>query len=214
MDGSSAPITVKSLLDLDFINRFTRDLPADPETTTRPREVTGALYSRVSPTAVAAPRLVAGSPECAALIGLDPAELESEEFAGVFGGNALIPGMDPFAMAYGGHQFGHWAGQLGDGRAINLGEVRGPGGEGWTLQLKGAGMTPYSRRADGLAVLRSSVREFLCSEAMHHLGAPPPAPSAWSPRGPGHAGHVLRRERCWSRARSSAGCPPFVRFGS
>lgn len=172
MGGSSAPITVKSLLDLDFINRFTRDLPADPETTTRPRDVTGALYSRVSPTAVAAPGLVAGSPECAALIGLDPAELGSEEFARVFGGNALVPGMDPFAMAYGGHQFGHWAGQLGDGRAINLGEVRGPEGEGWTLQLKGAGMTPYSRRADGLAVLRSSVREFLCSEAMHHLGVP------------------------------------------
>jgi len=163
---------VKSLLDLDFINRFTRDLPADPETTTRPREVTGALFSRVSPTAVAAPRLVAGSTECAALIGLDPAELEREEFARVFGGNALVPGMDPFAMAYGGHQFGHWAGQLGDGRAINLGELRGPEGEGWTLQLKGAGMTPYSRRADGLAVLRSSVREFLCSEAMHHLGVP------------------------------------------
>ena len=161
-----------SLLDLQFTNRFTRDLPADPESSSRPREVTGALFSRVAPTAVSAPTLVAASPECAELIGLDRAELETGDFARVFGGNALLPGMDPFAMTYGGHQFGHWAGQLGDGRAINLGEVSGPDGAGWTLQLKGAGMTPYSRRADGLAVLRSSVREFLCSEAMHHLGVP------------------------------------------
>ena len=171
-DTQAAHNIVKTLLNLDFQNRFTRDLPADPETTTRPREVTGALYSRVTPTAVAAPKLVAGSRECATLIGLEPSELEGEDFARVFGGNALVPGMDPFAMAYGGHQFGHWAGQLGDGRAINLGELRGPDGAGWTLQLKGAGMTPYSRRADGLAVLRSSVREFLCSEAMFHLGVP------------------------------------------
>ena len=75
-------------------------------------------------------------------------------------------------MAYGGHQFGNWAGQLGDGRAINLGEVIGRDGQHWALQLKGAGATPYSRTADGLAVLRSSIREFLCSEAMHHLGVP------------------------------------------
>jgi len=90
----------------------------------------------------------------------------------VFGGNRLLPGMEPFAMCYGGHQFGNWAGQLGDGRAINLGEVVNRRGEHWTLQLKGAGPTPYSRTADGLAVMRSSVREFLCSEAMHHLGVP------------------------------------------
>ncbi len=80
--------------------------------------------------------------------------------------------MDPFAMCYGGHQFGNWAGQLGDGRAINLGEVVTERNEYWTLQLKGSGQTPYSRMGDGLAVLRSSVREFLCSEAMHHLGIP------------------------------------------
>ena len=80
--------------------------------------------------------------------------------------------MDPFATCYGGHQFGNWAGQLGDGRVINLGEVVNQHGERWTLQLKGAGPTPYSRTADGFAVLRSSVREFLCSEAMHHLGVP------------------------------------------
>jgi len=80
--------------------------------------------------------------------------------------------MDPYAMCYGGHQFGNWAGQLGDGRAIILGEVVNGRGEPFTLQLKGAGPTPYSRTADGLAVLRSSIREFLCSEAMHHLGVP------------------------------------------
>ncbi|MFT6831006.1 MAG: hypothetical protein ACJAZN_001163 [Planctomycetota bacterium] len=160
------------LLDLEFINRFTSDLPADPESTNARREVKGALFSRVAPTPTAAPRLVAGSTECAKLVGLDPLELETDDFARVFSGNALVPGMDPFAMTYGGHQFGHWAGQLGDGRAINLGEVSGPGGIGWQLQLKGAGPTPYSRTADGLAVLRSSVREFVCSEAMHHLGVP------------------------------------------
>ena len=162
----------RGLLDLEFINRFTADLPADPESSNARREVKGALFSRVAPTPTAAPLLVAGSVECATLIGLDPAELGSEDFARVFSGNGLVPGMDPFAMTYGGHQFGHWAGQLGDGRAINLGEVMGPAGHGWNLQLKGAGPTPYSRTADGLAVLRSSVREFLCSEAMFHLGVP------------------------------------------
>jgi uncharacterized protein YdiU (UPF0061 family) len=90
----------------------------------------------------------------------------------VFGGNALLEGMQPFAANYGGHQFGNWAGQLGDGRAISLGEAVNARGERWELQLKGAGPTPYSRHADGRAVMRSSVREFLCSEAMHHLGVP------------------------------------------
>ena len=89
-----------------------------------------------------------------------------------------MEGMKPFAQNYGGHQFGHWAGQLGDGRAMSLGEVArsfGAGsssGQRWEVQLKGAGVTPYSRRADGRAVLRSSIREFLCSEAMFHLGIP------------------------------------------
>ncbi|MEM0925674.1 MAG: YdiU family protein, partial [Planctomycetota bacterium] len=98
--------------------------------------------------------------------------VRSQQFARVFGGSDLHPKMDPFAMCYGGHQFGNWAGQLGDGRAINLCEVIDDEGKHQTLQLKGAGPTPYSRFADGLAVLRSSVREFLCSEAMHFLGVP------------------------------------------
>lgn len=160
------------LLDLSWQTRFTEDLPGDPVEGNDRREVRGALYSRVRPTPVRAPKLVVGSKECAALIGLDADELQTPDFASVFGGNAIVPGMDPFAMTYGGHQFGHWAGQLGDGRAINLGEVLAPDTTGYTLQLKGAGPTPYSRTADGLAVLRSSVREFLCSEAMFHLGVP------------------------------------------
>ena len=124
------------------------------------------------PTPVKQPTLAGYSREVADILGLDPAAFESQHFADVFGGNTLLDGMDPFAMCYGGHQFGNWAGQLGDGRAINLGEVLTERGEHWTLQLKGAGPTPYSRTADGLAVLRSSVREFLCSEAMFHLGVP------------------------------------------
>ena len=96
----------------------------------------------------------------------------SDAFSQVFSGSSITEGMDPYAMCYGGHQFGNWAGQLGDGRAINLGEVINRAGNRWALQLKGAGPTPYSRTADGLAVMRSSVREFLCSEAMFHLGVP------------------------------------------
>jgi serine/tyrosine/threonine adenylyltransferase len=161
-----------ALAALDFDNRFVADLPGDPDPSPRPRQVFGAAWSPVDPTPVAAPRLLAHSPEAAALLGLSSADVGSERFARVFGGNELLPGMQGWAAAYGGHQFGHWAGQLGDGRAISLGEVVNAAGERWELQLKGAGPTPYSRTADGRAVLRSSIREFLCSEAMHHLGVP------------------------------------------
>ncbi len=106
------------------------------------------------------------------MLGFTADQVNSLEFAEVFGGNALLDGMHPYAANYGGHQFGHWAGQLGDGRAISLGELINNEGQRWELQLKGAGPTPYSRSADGRAVLRSSIREFLCSEAMHHLGVP------------------------------------------
>ncbi|GAB3383378.1 protein adenylyltransferase SelO [Lysobacter fragariae] len=160
------------MLDLTFDNTFLRELPGDTETGPRIRQVEGALWSRVIPTPVAAPRLLAHSREMAQVLGLSEADVLSPEFAEVFGGNALLAGMDPYAANYGGHQFGHWAGQLGDGRAITLGEAINAGGERWELQLKGAGLTPYSRTADGRAVLRSSIREFLCSEAMHHLGVP------------------------------------------
>lgn len=157
---------------LRFDNAFVSGLPGDPERGSGVRQVTGAAWSSVMPTPVRAPRMIAGSDEMAATLGLDPAWLSTPEAAAVLSGNRLLDGMAPFAANYGGHQFGHWAGQLGDGRAITLGEVLDPAGQRWEMQLKGAGPTPYSRSADGRAVLRSSVREFLCSEAMHHLGIP------------------------------------------
>ncbi|MDH5287712.1 MAG: YdiU family protein [Betaproteobacteria bacterium] len=157
---------------LRFDNRFARELPADPSTAPGRRQVVGALYSHVQPAPVAAPRLLAWSPECAAVLGWTEDDVRAPRFAEVMGGNGLLEGMQPIAANYGGHQFGQWAGQLGDGRAITLGETVNARGERWELQLKGAGPTPYSRTADGRAVLRSSVREYLCSEAMHHLGVP------------------------------------------
>ncbi|WP_313342532.1 protein adenylyltransferase SelO family protein [Stenotrophomonas sp.] len=157
---------------LRFDNRFLRELPGDEEDGPRVREVRGAAWSSVLPTPVANPTLLAYSPTLAAQLGLGQDLLDSADFPRVFGGNALYAGMQPWAANYGGHQFGHWAGQLGDGRAISLGELLAPDGARWELQLKGAGRTPYSRGADGRAVLRSSIREFLCSEAMYHLGVP------------------------------------------
>jgi uncharacterized protein YdiU (UPF0061 family) len=162
----------RSFEQLSFDNRFVNELPGDPEKENFRRQVFGACYSSVKPMPVSAPRLLAYSPEMAETLHFDPTFCSSEEFVQVFAGNQVTQGMLPYAMCYGGHQFGHWAGQLGDGRAINLGEILDPSGQHWTLQLKGAGPTPYSRSADGLAVLRSSIREFLCSEAMHHLGVP------------------------------------------
>ncbi|RLJ64998.1 protein adenylyltransferase SelO [Sulfurisoma sediminicola] len=160
------------MLNFTFDNRFVNDLPGDPEDGLHRRQVHGACWSKVAPTPVARPRLLAHSPEVARLLDIAADDPFTGEFAEVFGGNRLLPGMQPYAACYGGHQFGQWAGQLGDGRAINLGEVINGRGERWELQLKGAGPTPYARRADGRAVLRSSIREFLCSEAMHHLGVP------------------------------------------
>jgi uncharacterized protein YdiU (UPF0061 family) len=160
------------LRELRFDNSFVRDLPGDPDAENTRRQVHGACYSRVMPTPVARPRLLAYAREVAELLDLSDADCASPEFAEIFAGNRLTAGMEPYAACYGGHQFGTWAGQLGDGRAISLGEVVNSRGERWELQLKGAGETPYSRTADGRAVLRSSIREFLCSEAMHHLGVP------------------------------------------
>ncbi len=157
---------------LTFDNRFVRDLPGDPDTSREPRQVLHACWSAALPTPVTAPRVVAHARDVAALLGISDADVQHPSFAAVFGGNQLLDGMQPYAACYGGHQFGNWAGQLGDGRAITLGETVNATGERWELQLKGAGPTPYSRTADGRAVLRSSIREFLCSEAMFHLGVP------------------------------------------
>ena len=156
---------------LHFDNRFIRELPGDPLMLNQPRQVFGALWSAVTPQPVRAPQLIAYSAEVAALLGVSVTELAQPDWLAALSGNALLPGMTSFATCYGGHQFGNWAGQLGDGRAISLGELIHDD-QRWELQLKGAGVTPYSRRGDGKAVLRSSIREFLCSEAMFHLGVP------------------------------------------
>ncbi|HET8882333.1 MAG TPA: YdiU family protein [Solimonas sp.] len=128
--------------------------------------------SPVAPSPLANPRLLHANAEVAALFDLDPAELRSDAFVDIFAGNRPLPGGRPVAALYAGHQFGVYVPQLGDGRAMLLGQVRNARGESWDLQLKGAGQTPYSRFADGRAVIRSSVREYLASEAMHHLGIP------------------------------------------
>ncbi len=201
---------------LVFDNRALRSLPVDPNAENRTRQVHGACFSRVTPTPVRAPRTLAVAGEVAELLGLSNDFVQSEQFAQVFAGNQQLPGMDAAAACYGGHQFGNWAGQLGDGRAISLGELVAPSGQHWELQLKGAGPTPYSRRADGRAVMRSSVREFLCSEAMHHLGIP--TTRALSLVGTGEG--VLRDILYDGHAREEPGAvvcrvaPSFLRFGN
>jgi uncharacterized protein YdiU (UPF0061 family) len=156
-------------MKLQINDTFLKELPADPIKDNTRRQVSEACYSLAQPTKTESPEIVHLSPDVAKILGITEDEAKSEEFLKVFTGNQLIENTTPYAMCYGGHQFGHWAGQLGDGRAINLAEVSHDDKQ-WTLQLKGAGATPYSRTADGLAVLRSSVREYLCSEAMFHLG--------------------------------------------
>lgn len=160
------------MVQLYFNNRFVTELPGDETGILQSRQTPGVCWSAVEPTPVARPVLLAYSSEVAGMLNLSDEEVHSEDFLAAFSGNRLLPGMTAYAARYGGHQFGNWAGQLGDGRAIALGEIINTNGERWELQLKGAGMTPYSRNADGRAVLRSSLREFLCSEAMHHLGIP------------------------------------------
>jgi serine/tyrosine/threonine adenylyltransferase len=152
---------------------------------------------------------VATSPDCAARLGLpdDWAERHAWQALQVFSGNALWPGMQTLASVYSGHQFGVWAGQLGDGRALWLGEIDTPAGP-MELQLKGAGQTPYSRMGDGRAVLRSSIREFLCSEAMHALGIP--TTRALCVTG---SSLPVRRETIESAAVLTRVAPSFVRFG-
>ena len=164
--------SLKSLHQLVFDYRFTEVLPGDPIRDNYRRSVKNACYSWVQPQSVRAPSVVAYSREMLEQLGLNDKACDEADFAHLFSGNRLLDGMQPYAMCYGGHQFGHWAGQLGDGRAILLGDIVNQQGQRWSLQLKGAGPTPYSRTADGLAVLRSSLREYLCSEAMHHLGVP------------------------------------------
>ena len=143
-------------------NKFTSELPADAAQTNEPRQVYQACYSFVDPKKPSNPSLIHVSKEIGEEIGLSEEDLGSTDFLNIFSGNTIYPETKPYAMAYAGHQFGNWAGQLGDGRAINLTEVV-HGNKTYTLQLKGAGPTPYSRTADGFAVLRSSIREYLCA---------------------------------------------------
>jgi uncharacterized protein YdiU (UPF0061 family) len=161
-----------SFLSLHFDNPFTTKLPADSETLSYPRQVHDSAYSPVMPKRTQNPQLVAVSDDVAEMLGFSSLQQKEDSFLQFFSGNYVPEDISPYAMCYGGHQFGHWAGQLGDGRAINLTQINTLNHGSQVLQLKGAGPTPYSRTADGLAVLRSSIREFLCSEAMFHLGIP------------------------------------------
>ncbi len=152
-----------TLETLPFDNAFAR-MPA-------------SFYTRLAPEPLPRPYLVAASTEVAQLIGLDPAELARPDFPQFFAGNQPLPGSDPLAAVYSGHQFGVWAGQLGDGRAHLLGEVAGPD-SGWEIQLKGAGQTPYSRFADGRAVSMVSRRTGALDPTTHKarvVGMPRPA---------------------------------------
>ncbi len=130
------------------------------------------FFRRVSPTALPSPYLISFNEKIAELIGLDAGEASKPEFVEYFTGNKILPGSAPVAAIYAGHQFGTFVQQLGDGRAILLGEVVGENGERFDIQLKGAGLTPFSRMGDGRAVLRSTIREYLCSAAMFALGIP------------------------------------------
>ncbi len=162
-------LLIERIMQLNLDDRFNTELPADPLGDNTRRQVRNAAFSFVTPRVPSNPQVIHVADDVANLIGLSSEDVQSDHFAQVFSGAKVPQNARPYAMCYGGHQFGNWAGQLGDGRAINLAEVQHED-QRFTLQLKGAGETPYSRTADGLAVLRSSVREHLCSEAMFHLG--------------------------------------------
>ena len=168
-----------------------------------------AFFEDRQPAGLPNARLVATSPDAARLIDLRDDQLEREEFARLAAGTALLRDMRPLSALYGGHQFGVWAGQLGDGRAIVLGEVTNANGEPWELQLKGAGQTAFSRFADGRAVLRSTIREFLASEAMDGLGIPTTRALAMVA-----SDEPVVRETMETAAIVVRMAPTFVRFGS
>jgi serine/tyrosine/threonine adenylyltransferase len=168
-----------------------------------------AFYTELAPQPLPDVHWVATSDGCAELLGLPSDWTRRGDWNAlqVFSGNARWPGMRPLASVYSGHQFGVWAGQLGDGRAHWLGELDTPAGP-MEIQLKGSGLTPYSRMGDGRAVLRSSIREFLCSEAMHGLGIPTTRALAvtGSPQ-------QVRREEIETAAVCTRVAPSFIRFG-
>ncbi|XP_072241557.1 selenoprotein O1 isoform X2 [Leuresthes tenuis] len=228
MDDMGLAMSRSPLERLDFVNVVLKKLPLDPSEEPGVRQVKGACFSRVKPQPLTKPRFVAVSHEALALLGLDGQEVMNDPLGPEYlSGSNIMPGSEPVAHCYCGHQFGQFAGQLGDGAACYLGEVRVPPGQDpellrknpsgrWEIQVKGAGLTPYSRQADGRKVLRSSIREFLCSEAMFFLGVPTT-----------RAGSVVtsdsrvirdvyysgqpRHERCSVVLRIA---PTFLRFGS
>ncbi|MBI3285978.1 MAG: YdiU family protein [Burkholderiales bacterium] len=195
MNSPAPPAATKTLHTLTLGNRFAT-LPA-------------AFYTVLQPTPLPAPYLVARSPAAAALLDLDVAATSEQEFIDTFTGNRLLPGSQPLAAVYSGHQFGVWAGQLGDGRAILLGDAADRQQQRWEIQLKGSGLTPYSRMGDGRAVLRSSIREFLCSEAMAALGIPTSRALCIT----GSDQHIMR-ETPETTAVVTRLAPSFIRFGS
>jgi uncharacterized protein YdiU (UPF0061 family) len=193
-------------------NSFCKNLPQDLIEINTSRQVNNACYSWVKPEVFKNASLISFSKEVANEIGIDP---NHDKFLGLISGNDLPTETTLFAMCYGGHQFGHWAGQLGDGRAINLLETVHQD-KRYSLQLKGSGPTPYSRNADGYAVLRSSIREYLCSEAMHYLGVPTSRALSLCLTGK----EVLRDEFYNGNSKMEKGAvvsriaPSFIRFGS
>ena len=168
-----------TLFDLKFQNIIYKSFEIEQNPFNEPHKVSGYLYSRVYPTPLKSPLLISLSPSALSLLNLNSIEtlINSHKTLNpsleeILSGNQLLPDSKPIAHNYSGYQFGQFAGQLGDGRAITLGDIINEKGEILELQLKGSGLTPYSRFADGRAVLRSTIREFLCSEAMFHLGIP------------------------------------------
>jgi uncharacterized protein YdiU (UPF0061 family) len=158
-------------MKLTINDTFNKELSADTDLSNTRRQVFDACFSYVTPRVPSSPILIHYSSELAQTLDLQEDITNDQSFLEIFSGAKVLENTQPFAMCYAGHQFGQWAGQLGDGRAINLFEITHQNQQ-WAFQLKGAGETPYSRTADGLAVLRSSIREHLCSEAMFHLGVP------------------------------------------
>lgn len=214
--ANRSSITRFASMIINFDNRNLKALPLDPKkfVVGNSRQVPNAIFSPVDLQPVANPQLIAKS-DALSLLGI-PDDMDEKELAKYLGGNELIPGSEPAAHCYCGHQFGSFAGQLGDGAAMYLGEVVNSAGQRWELQLKGSGKTPYSRTADGRKVLRSSVREFLCSEAMHYLGVPTTragscvTSDSTVERDPYYDGHPIN-ERCTIISRIA---PNFFRFGS
>lgn len=192
------------------------DVPDDARLVQPQRQVKGACWSPIKPEPLKSPVLVAASLPCLGLLDLQAAQVEDPSFVEHFSGNRLLPGSETAAHCYAGHQFGHFSGQLGDGAAIYLGEVLNSQNERWEVQLKGAGPTPYSRTADGRKVLRSSIREFLASEALYHLGIPTTRAGSVITsdskvvRDMFYTGNA-KQERCSVVLRVA---PTFIRFGS